>query len=445
MTEPTAAPSSGPRGAFQRFFHSEATGGVLLLVCTIIALAWANSPWADLYERMLHLGIGITFGEWSFSMSAAHWVNDGLMALFFFVVGLEIKRELLVGHLSTLRSALLPVAAAVGGMVAPALVYAALNSSGPGAAGWGVPMATDIAFALGILALVGPRVPIGLKVFLTALAIADDLGAVLVIAIFYTAKVNLLALGGAAGLVALLYLATRLSVRRYGIYFLLAAGVWAAMLASGVHATVAGILVALTVPVRSGMEPGTFLATLRGRLDTLERRTLTRESMVRDDEQMETIEEIGAATLDFLPTGFAMERYLHPFTAYFVLPLFALFNAGVRLDGRIQEALLHPISLGIVLGLLFGKQIGITLTSLLAIKSGHAELPAGVTLAQLHGASALGGIGFTMSIFVAGLAFMPGELQSSAKLGILAASLVSGVVGFSLLKLALSRAPSKQP
>jgi NhaA family Na+:H+ antiporter len=268
---------------------------------------------------------------------------------------------------------------------------------------------------------------------------------VLVIAVFYTAKVNLLALGAVAVLLALLYLATRLSVRRYGIYFVLAAGVWAAMLASGVHATVAGILVALTVPVRAGMEPGAFLAALRGRLDRLERGKVTRESMVQDARQMETIEEIGIATLDFLPNGFAIERYLHPTTAYVVLPLFALFNAGVRLDGRLQEALLQPISVGIVLGLFFGKQVGITVTSYLAVKTGRAELPSGVTLAQLYGASLLGGIGFTMSIFVAGLAFPDGGLLSSAKLGILAASAVSGVIGFVVLKLILARAPAAQP
>ncbi len=262
-------------------------------------------------------------------------------------------------------------------------------------------MATDIAFALGVLALLGPRVPLGLKMFLTALAIADDLGAVLVIAAFYTERINPVALAVAAGSLGLLYLATRLSVRRYGAYFLLAFAVWAATLASGVHAAVAGILIALTVPVRSGIEPGAFLATLRGRLQELERGTLTRESTVHHPEQMAAVEEIGIATLDFLPNGFAIERYLHPFTAFFVLPVFALFNAGVRLDGRIQETLLQPVSLGVVLG----------------------------------------GIGFTMSIFVAGLAFPEGPLLAAAKLGILAASSVSGVVGFAVLKAILARAP----
>lgn len=443
MSEPRVA-AAGTRGVFQRFFHSEASGSILLLLATVFALAWANSPWADLYQRMLHVELGLALGSWTFSMSAAHWVNDGLMALFFFVVGLEIKRELLVGQLSTFRTALLPVAAAVGGLVVPALIYSSLNFGGPGERGWGIPMATDIAFALGVLALVGPRVPTGLKVFLTALAIADDLGAVLVIAVFYTQKVNVTWLAASAGSLALLYLATRLSVRRYGAYFILASGVWVGMLGSGVHATVAGILVALTVPVRAGIEPGTFLSTLREKLDKLARGTLTRESMIRDAEQMEAIEELGIATLDFLPNGFAIERYLHPVTAYFVLPVFALFNAGIRLDVRIQETLLQPVSLGIVLGLFFGKQIGITLTSWIAVKTGQAELPPGVTLGQLHGVSILGGIGFTMSIFVGGLAFPEGPLLSAAKLGILAASAVSGVIGFAVLKLILARTPAPQ-
>ena len=442
MTRPTDAAGPGPRGVFQRFFHSEASGGALLLLFALVALVWANSPWADLYDRMLHTPIGLSVGERSFTMSAAHWVNDALMAIFFFVVGLEIKRELSVGQLSSVRSALLPVAAALGGLVAPALIYAALNAGTPGARGWGIPMATDIAFALGVLALLGPRVPLGLKVFLTALAIADDLGAVLVIAAFYTEKVNVVALSVALGSLALLYVATRLSYRRVGGYFILAGAVWVGMLASGVHATVAGILVALTVPVRAGIEPGTFLATIRTRVDELSRGNLTRESMVRDPKQMEALEEMGTATLDFLPNGFAIERYLHPFTAFFVLPVFALFNAGVRIGGDVGDVVLQPVSLGIVLGLFLGKMAGITLVSWLAVKSGLADLPPGVTIAQLFGASILGGIGFTMSIFVAGLAFPEGPLLTGAKLGILAASSISGLIGFVVLKVVLSRSPA---
>src|SRR5512137_887330 len=436
----TAEGHAGARGAFQRFFHSEVSGSILLMIFTAVALVWANSPWADLYDNMLHAPLGFTLGKWSFSMSAAHWVNDGLMAIFFFVVGLEIKRELSVGQLSTFRSALLPVAAALGGLVAPALIYAWLNAGTPGERGWGIPMATDIAFALGVLALVGSRVPVGLKVFLTALAIADDLGAVLVIAIFYTERVNLLALGVDAALLALLFLAVRFTARMYSLYVIIAIGIWAAMLASGVHATVAGILVALALPVRARIEPQQFIDAVRGRLAFLQERSLTRDSMVKNREQMEAIEDVATATLDFLPAGFALERYLHPITAFLILPVFALFNAGVRLDGRIQEAVMQPVSLGIVLGLFLGKQVGITLTSLVAVKTRQAELPPGVTLAQLYGASILGGIGFTMSIFVAGLAFPDGPLLASAKLGILAASAISGVVGFVVLKIILARA-----
>jgi NhaA family Na+:H+ antiporter len=303
-------------------------------------------------------------------------------------------------------------------------------------------MATDIAFALGVLALVGSRVPVGLKVFLTALAIADDLGAVLVIAVFYTERVNLLALGADAALLALLFLAVRFTARMYSLYVILALGIWAAMLASGVHATVAGILVALALPVRARIEPQQFLDAVRGRLAFLQERSLTRDSMVKNREQMEAIEDVATATLDFLPAGFALERYLHPITAFLILPVFALFNAGVRLDGRIQEAVMQPVSLGIVLGLFLGKQVGITLTSLVAVKTRQAELPPGVTLAQLYGASILGGIGFTMSIFVAGLAFPEGPLLASAKLGILVASAISGVVGFVVLKIILARSPT---
>ena len=437
--ERMASSSEGPRGVFHRFFHSEASGSILLLLMTAVAMAWANSRWAGSYEAMLHAPIGFSLGRWSFSMSAAHWVNDGLMALFFFVVGLEIKRELVVGQLSTFRSALLPVAAAVGGMVAPAALYVALNRGTPGAPGWGIPMATDIAFALGVLALVGSRVPVGLKVFLTALAIADDLGAVLVIAVFYTERVDLSALAAVAGLLVLLAVAIRFTNRWFWLYVTLGVGVWAAMLASGVHATVAGILVALTIPVRAGTEPDRFIGRVRERMGELERAPLTRDSMVRDRTQMATIEEIATATLDFLPAGFALERYLHPVTSFLVLPLFALFNAGVHLDGRVQDSLLRPVSLGVVLGLFVGKQVGIWLVSFLAVKSGQAELPAGVTLGQVYGAAILGGIGFTMSIFVAGLAFPGGPLLSEAKLGILAASALSGVVGFAVLKLLLSR------
>ena len=261
--------------ASARFFKSEARGSVLLLLCTIAALSWANSPWSKSYFQLLETKIGFTWNEWKFALSWAHWLNDGLMALFFFVVGLEIKREVLAGELSTLKKAILPVAAAVGGMVAPGLIYLALNGSAGYPRGWGIPMATDIAFALGILTLLGPRIPAPLKVFLTALAIADDLGAVMVIALFYTEQISIAPLIGAALCFALLMIATRMRIGYLTVYGVLIAGVWLGVLASGIHATVAGILVATVVPVRAHLKPKRFFATAHQKLAELEASNLT--------------------------------------------------------------------------------------------------------------------------------------------------------------------------
>jgi NhaA family Na+:H+ antiporter len=441
---PGPAPAAGAdgerRGAFARFFAWEAAGSVLLLAATVAALAWANSPWAAGYERMLHASLGIAWGGEAHALTLHHWVNDGLMAVFFFVVGLEIKREVVVGQLSTVRSAALPVVAALGGLVAPALLYAALNRGGPGARGWGVPMATDIAFALGVLALLGRRAPLGLKVFLTALAIADDLGAVLVISLFYTERIEVGPLLAAGGLLVLVFLAARLGIRRVGVYALLVVGVWVATLLSGVHATVAGVLVAMLVPVRGDVEPSEVLDAVRGSLEGLQGLPLTRDSVVLDKVQLAAVEELHAATGQLVPAGIAFEHSLHPVTAFLVLPTFALFNAGVRLEGGFAAALASPVSLGIVLGLFLGKQVGITLASWGAVRLGVAELPAGVTLAQIWGASVLGGIGFTMSIFVSGLALPDEALLGAAKLGILSASALAGTVGYLVLRAVLRRA-----
>jgi NhaA family Na+:H+ antiporter len=423
----------------QRFIAWEASGSVALLAATAVALAWANSPWAGAYDALLHLPLGLTLGGHAFSLSLHHWVNDGLMAIFFFVVGLEIKRELVLGRLSTWRGAALPVAAALGGIVVPAGLYAALNAGGAGARGWGIPMATDIAFALGVLALLGSRVPLGLKVFLTALAIADDLGAVLVIAVFYTENVRLAALAGAAGLLLLLWLVgRRLRIRSVGLYAVLVAGVWAAVLASGVHATVAGILIAMLVPVRSLVEPEAFLSGVGRALRALETAPLSRETLVFDSERLGQLERLHDAARRFRPPAIVMEHALHPFSTWVVLPLFALFNAGVRLDdGVAAEALRHPVALGVVAGLFVGKQVGITAASWLVVRLGLASLPEGVTLRHVFGAAILGGIGFTMSIFVAGLAFTDPGLVAAAKVGILLASAVSGVVGYAVLRASL--------
>ncbi len=419
-------------GFFEWFVRSEASGSILLLGCTVVALAWANSPWAAGYDRMLHTYAGLGVGDGAFKLSLHHWVNDGLMVLFFFVVGLEIKRELVVGRLASLREATLPLAAAVGGMVVPAVLYAVVNVGGDGAAGWGVPMATDIAFALGVLALFGRRVPIELKVFLTALAIVDDLGAVLVIALFYTASIQLVPLLAAAILLATLMVVVRLGFDRLWVVVPLALGVWLGVFASGVHATVAGVLVALVIPVRARVEPEHFLAAAKERLDRLQGSALTRQSMIDDRGQLDDIEGLHEITARMLPPGLVLEHALHPVQVWLVLPLFALFNAGVPLEGASTGAT-GPVSLGILLGLVAGKPLGILLASWLAVRSGRASLPAGVSWGQVIGAGCLAGIGFTMSLFITDLAFDSLALETSAKIGILGASLLSAIGGAAIL------------
>jgi len=426
---------------FERFVHSEASGSVVLLLCTVAALAWANSSAAPAYEALLHTKIGVSWGEAKFAMSLQHWVNDALMAVFFFVVGLEIKRELVVGHLSSLQRAILPGMAAVGGMVVPAALYAWLNAGGEGAAGWGVPMATDIAFALGVLALFGSRVPVGLKVFLTALAIADDLGAVLVIALFYTAQIRWSALALAAVFLALLFLANVARIRRPEPYVLLAIGVWVGVLLSGVHATVAGILVAMLVPVRARRDPGEFLATAQERVAKLRDAGLTRDSMLARRSQLDAIIDLHEAAGDMRPAGLTLEESLHPVVAFLILPLFALWNAGVALGGGFADIADSRISLGILVGLVVGKQLGITLFAWIAVRAGWAALPAEVTWAQIYGGACLAGIGFTMSLFVSELAFGYDGLLGEAKLGVLLASLIAATWGFLVLQVRLPRAP----
>jgi NhaA family Na+:H+ antiporter len=436
MTRSKKERSPGLRGVFEHFVHSEVSGSIVLLACTIVALALANSSWAGHYERILHTKIGVSFGDQKFALSVHHFVNDFLMAVFFFVVGLEIKRELVVGQLSSVRKAVLPVTAAIGGMAVPAALFAVFNSGGEGARGWGVPMATDIAFALGVLALFGRRVPIGLKVFLTALAIADDLGAVLVIAVFYTPEIRWKSLAVAAVLLVATRLAARAGVRSQGVYAVLVLGVWAAVFASGIHATVAGVLVAFLVPVRARREPDHFLETAGNRLEELRGKTLSRQSMVGDRSQLDALSDLKEAAGDMIPPGIAFESELHPVVAFLILPLFALCNAGVAVNAAsFRESVTHPLGLGIVVGLVLGKQIGITLFGWLAVRFGRAVLPEGVGWVQVYGAACLAGIGFTMSLFITELAFPDEALIVSAKVGILLASLLAAAWGAAVLAL----------
>lgn len=360
------------------------------MAAAVLALVLANTAAAPMYQAALQAKLGL---------SVHYWINDGLMAIFFLLVGLEIKRELLQGALSSVRTAALPAVAALGGMVVPALIYLGFNwGDAQAVRGWAVPAATDIAFALGVLALVGSRAPVSLKVFLTALAILDDLGAIIIIALFYTAQINGLALMGAAVLLAALVALNLMGVRKLWPYLLLGLGLWGAVLASGVHATLAGVAMALTIPLRGGPEAD------------------------RADSPLSTL-----------------EHTLHPWVAFAILPVFGLANAGLSLEGMTLAALAAPVPLGIAAGLFIGKQIGVLGFSWLAVRSGLTQWPAGAGALQVYGVSLLCGIGFTMSLFIGSLAFDSVELQNQVKLGVFSGSLLSAVLGYLVLRFAPQR------
>ncbi|HYZ04596.1 MAG TPA: Na+/H+ antiporter NhaA, partial [Rubrobacter sp.] len=395
---------------------------------------WANSPWGESYAALWHTKLTVGVGDASISKDLTHWINDGLMAVYFLVVGLEIKREVLVGELSSVQGAALPIAAAVGGAVVPAAIYLAINAGTEGSAGWGIPMATDIAFALGVLALLGERAPVALKVFLTALAIVDDIVAVLVIALFYTSEISWGALGVGAVFLAALVAANLIGVGRTLVYALLGIGLWLCFLLSGVHATIAGVLLALTVPAISFINPGAFLERGRYILDRFEKAGEKGENVLSNEERQAALHALNHAAYKLEPPLHELEHTLHPWVVFTIMPLFALANAGVQLGGGIADALTNPVALGIVAGLVVGKQLGITLFAWLAVKSGVSELPEGIRWRHVYGAAWLAGIGFTMSLFISDLAFSDGRLVDAAKLGILVASLIAGVVGWVILR-----------
>ncbi len=425
----------------QEFIHQAQSGGIVLLIMTIIALAIANSPLSEGYMALLDTHIGINVGPFVLDESVLHWINDGLMAVFFFLVGLEIKREILVGELASPRAAALPIVAAIGGVAVPALIYILFNAGGSGARGWGVPMATDIAFALGVLALLGSRVPFGLKVFLTAVAIVDDLIAVLVIAIFYSGGLNYNALGLGFGILLLLMLVNLFGFRNPIIYAALGVIVWLAFLNSGVHATIAGVLIALTIPARSRIDAPTFMVRVREILDRLEgseRKEPSKETAQFQESAVLTLEDLCEQVQAPLQK---MEHGLHSWSAFMIMPIFAFANAGVAISADSLAGASMPVMLGIVLGLVIGKPVGIVGASWLVTRAGIADLPQGVTWHHMMGAGILAGIGFTMSLFIASLAFIDPETLATAKLAILIASLIAGVMGVTLL----SRAPRVQP
>lgn len=419
--------------SFQDFFNNEASGGIILLFFTFFALLWANSPIAHTYDKLWHTYAGFQIGTFALSKSLLHWVNDGLMAIFFFVVGLELKREIVTGELSSPKKAMLPIAAAIGGMIVPAIIYFSLNKGGAGQPGWGIPMATDIAFAIGILALLGNRVPLSVKIFLTALAIVDDLGAVLVIAAFYTTKITMPALGMAALFFIIMLVLSVRDVRFSAPYIVLGILLWFAMLKSGVHATIAGVLTAITIPATPAVSQEQFKKMRRDIMQRLETGMRESDGDESGEEVQSVFRQVEYASKKFISPLQRLEHLLHPYVSFFIMPVFALANAGVSLKGISFDTLAKPVSMGIILGLVFGKQIGVTLFSWLAVKTGLAGLSGDMKWKHIYGASWLAGIGFTMSLFVASLAFEDGELIMISKIGILTASFISAIIGLLVL------------
>jgi Na+:H+ antiporter, NhaA family len=415
---------------FQSFASLETTGGLLMILATILALLWMNSSWAPLYDKLWHTKIVVGVGQSLFDQTLHFWINEGLMAFFFLVVGLEIKRELLVGELASLRRAALPAAGAVGGVVLPALIYYYLNYGTPSAQGWGVPMATDIAFVLGALTLLGSRVPSTLAIFLVSLAIVDDLCAVVVIALFYSGEIYTSYLLLAGTFMLALVLLNILGLRRPLPYILVGIVIWFLVFMSGLHATVAGIFLAMVIPARSDFDTGSFA---EGATRVLEEFRVQDERVYVNElhgENQAVIRGLEEMCLRVEPPLQRLEYLLHPWVTFSILPLFALANAGVKLDqALLVESVTSLQSLGIILGLVVGKQIGIFAAAWLAVKVGLAELPPGVGFKHVYGGSILCGIGFTMSLFIAKLSFSQPQMLNTAKISILFASLICGIAG----------------
>lgn len=418
--------------AFQEFFRTEAAGGALLVACAALALVVANSPWAEAYHRLLAMPLAVSANGHGLSLTAHQWINDGLMAIFFLLVGLEIKREAIAGELASPRQAALPIAGAIGGMVVPALVYALASGGGQAADGWAIPMATDIAFALGVLALVAPGAPAGLKVFLAALAIVDDMGAVAVIALFYTSTIAWQALVFAVAIVGVLISLNALGVRRLTPYLVLGVLLWCFVHESGIHATIAGVVLAFTIPTRTRINAAQYSARARMLLDEFDR-TETGDLLVLTSKgQQEAIIGLERASESVTAPLLGLEHALQRFSGFVVMPLFALSNAGVMIGGSAPSG----VATAVALGLIVGKPLGITLAAYGAVRARVGALPQGVTWQALHGCAWLGGIGFTMSLFIGTLAFQGTPLLDSAKVGILAGSVVAGTVGAILIRLA---------
>lgn len=420
---------------FQEFMHNEASGGIVLLVMTILSIVLSNSGVAAGFHAIWESSITILFNEKSLEFTLIHFINDGLMVLFFFVVGLEIKREIIIGELSGLKKALLPVVGAAGGMIVPAIIYLLFNSSGTGSAGWAIPVATDIAFVVGILVMLKSKIPTSLRVFLTALAIVDDIGAVIVIAIFYTASISYTALGFAIIIIALLMLINKLKIKRLTPYIILGIALWIAFLFSGIHATIAGVILAFTIPARSKLDKVSFLQSTKGILSELNAYTESKDRGQVEQDNLSVIQAIEKNCENALTPLQRFEINLHPWITFLIIPVFALANAGVTIQGSFSDLLFNPVGIGIVLGLFVGKQVGVFGFTYASVKLRIADRPEGSSNVQIYGAAVLAGIGFTMSLFIANLSFAgKPELMDEARIGILVASIISGITGFILLR-----------
>lgn len=427
---------------FQRFFKKQVSSSILLIGATVIAMTWANSDIAETYHHFWHTKVAFTFGKLHISKTLLHWINDGLMALFFFTVGLEIKREILVGELSSSKKALLPVIAAVGGMLVPALIYLLLNFNTPTVHGWGVPMATDIAFALGAVAIFGDKLPVGLRIFLAAFAIADDLGAILIIAVFYTKTIVWFYVLICIGLVFCLAIANLLWIRSALVYAVLGLAIWFFVLGSGIHPTVAGVIVSLFVPARGRYDTDRFLQNVDEITDKFKcEEQSCGYSILLNEEHMHAVHSLELACHDVQTPLQRLMHALEPWVAFVILPLFALGNTGLTFhDVALAELATHPVTLGVILGLVVGKPLGVMLFAYLAVRSGAASLPQSVRWSHILGGAMLGGIGFTMSLLISDLSFTAFQIQNYSKISILIASAASAALGIAFLGIISSKA-----
>ncbi len=419
---------------FERFLKRQSSGGILLLIASVIAILWSNSSYADVYFDIWDKELTLVLGSFRVSEPLTLWVNDGLMALFFFVVGLELKREVMAGELSTIKDMVMPLTAAIGGMALPAIIFVLVEGNTEMAKGWGIPMATDIAFSLGILSLLGPKVPIGLKVFLTALAIVDDIGAILIIAFFYSNDIQWVYLQVAAGSLLLLLIFNYFNLRIVALYIFVGLFVWFCFLKSGVHPTVAGVLVALTIPARRKTKMQDFIEQIKSSLIKFKNAKWPDSKVLLGREQISAVDSIVESVKKVQSPVQRLENTLSNFTANLVMPIFALANASIVIVAN-EFNLLNRVTLGVGLGLLLGKAAGVSLFSWLSVRLGWAQLPGGVSWTQIVGVGFLAGIGFTMSLFITNLAYTDAESISASKIGIVIGSIVAGMIGFVILKI----------